>query len=473
MNDERADRRELLAATVFLCLMLLISWARLPWSDGLWLDEALSAWTVSGGISDTWNRATRFQTQSPLFYLIEWGVVRVFGSSEVSLRAVSIVAALASLWVVAVLAWRLSGKLCVGVYAAGFLLGCDVFQIGSITARPYALATLCALVSILMAYALRERYSGWRALTWSVATVFTWYAHYLFIVVTLGNLFLWARERALLRRMLPWVIGVALACVPGVFHFLQLRERSAGLFFTGLPRARDILDDIVSMPLVVSAILGALLGYIWDARARFDARSKQALLSLFPYIILPPACFGVLVIIAGGAVWLPRYWEWQAGVFAIVVGVTLGCIEGARYRALALMVTAFFVLGRAGLQVWHSEGWDEAGRAAQKHAGAVVLFSGLIEAETMVGKGKPEFEEYLRAPLLTYGRGDDVTVLRLSATDDELRALLAKPVLLVAARKRVGEYRSPERFIEIATTMGRTVTPRIDDSSMITVYDIN
>lgn len=472
MNGERTERREHLAATIFLLLMLLICAARLPWSEGLWLDETLSAWTVSAGLVDAWDRALRFQTQSPLFYLIEWSVVSVFGSSEVSLRAISIVTALASLWVVSILAWRLSGQRAAGMYASGFLLGCDVFQIGSITARPYALATLCALISILMAYSLRERYSIWRAMMWSVATVLTWYAHYLFIVAAVGNLLLWARERALLRRMLPWIIGAAFACTPGFLHFLQLRERSAGLFFTGLPSVTDVLGDIVSMPLMVAAILGALIGYIWDARVRFDARSKAALLSLLPYIILPPVCFGALAIVGGGAVWLPRYWEWQVGVLSIVLAIALGCIEGARYRALALMTTAFFVITRAGLQVWHSEGWDRVGHMAQKHSGPVLLFSGLIEAETMVSKGKPEFEEYLRSPLSTYGRSHEVAVLRLSATDEELRALLARPVLLVAARKRVGQYRSPERFLTIAAAMGHEVTPISDDSSMITVYEV-
>ncbi len=476
MSGDRTDqcevRGELLTATIFFCLMLFICWARLPWSEGLWLDETLTAWTVSGGFLDTWNRATHFQTQSPLFYLIEWGTARLCGTSEISLRAISILAALGSLWVVTRLARGLSGRRSVGLYASGFLLACDVFQVGSITARPYALATLWALISISQAYSLRDRYSRGRAMTWSVATVLTWYAHYLFIVVALGNLILWTRERGLTRRMLPWMIGVAVACLPGVAHFLELRERSAGLFFTGLPSARDMLADVVPLPLVVAAILGVLIAYIWDARAQFDLRSRNALSTLLPYIVLPPLCFGALAIIAGGAVWLPRYWEWQVGVFAIALAVALGRIDGARYRSFALMATACFVVARAGLQVWHSEGWDKVGRVAREYPGPVVLFSGLIEAETMVSTGKPESDEYLRAPLSAYGRSRDVEVARLSATDDELRALLAKPVLLVAARKRVGDHRSPERFLDIATSMGRDVAPIFEDSSLITAYEI-
>jgi hypothetical protein len=472
LSDSIEDRRELIAATLFFVVTLFICWARLPWSAGLWLDETLSAWTVSGGLSETWERSIRFQTQSPLFYLMQWSVVRLFGASEVSLRAISILVSFASLWVVTILARRLSGSHTLGLYASGFLLGCDVFQVGSITARPYALATLCALISILAARSLCERYTRGRALMWSAATVLTWYAHYLFIAVALGNLMLWARTRGVLRKMLPWLVATALACAPGAIHFLQLRERSAGLFFTGLPSFREMLGDIVPMPLLVAATLGTLIAYIWDARVSFDARSRESLRFCLLYIALPPLCFGALAIIAGGAVWLPRYWEWQVGVFAIALAVALGRIDGARYRSLALMATAFFVVARVGLQVWHSEGWERVGRVAREYPGSVVLFSGLIEAETMVSRGKPGFEDYLRAPLSAYGRSRDVEVARLSATDEELRALFAQPVLLVAARKRVGDRRSPERFLDIATSLGRHVTPVFDGSSIITAYEI-
>ena len=136
------------------------------------------------------------------------------------------------------------------------------------------------------------------------------------------------------------------------------------------------------------------------------------------------------------------------------------------------MATASFVVARVGLQVWHSEGWERVGRVAREYPGSVVLFSGLIEAETMVSRGKPGFEDYLRAPLSAYGRSRDVEVARLSATDEELRALFAQPVLLVAARKRVGDRRSPERFLDIATSLGRHVTPVFDGSSIITAYEI-
>lgn len=90
----------------------------------------------------------------------------------------------------------------------------------------------------------------------------------------------------------------------------------------------------------------------------------------------------------------------------------------------------------------------------------------------MVSKGTPEFEEYLRAPLMVYGRGHNVRLARLSASDTELGALFTEPVLLIAAQKRVGTQVSPERFLAVATSQGRRVTTLLDGEPMIQAYEV-
>lgn len=472
MSVDKDNRRELLVAWIFVGLMMLVCWARLPWSGGLWLDETLSAWTVSGSLTDAWNRAILFQTQSPLFYLFVWGVRKVSGTSEIALRAVSIAAACGTLIVVAIVAARLGQRRVAVLYTCGFLLGCDVFLVGSITARPYALATLFALLSIHATLVVRERYSHGSAFLCSVATILTWYSHYLFVIVALGNLFTLVRVPGRLRKMSLWIIAVIVVCLPGAAHFLKLRERSSGLLFTGLPTPQSMVSDSVPLPLIVAALLGALIAYIWDARLRLDERARAALRLALPYIVLPPIIFALLALVGGGAVWLPRYWEWQVAMCVVVVSVLIERIDGARFRALAFMTTALFVLGRATLQMWHTEGWDRVGAIARTYNGPVVLFSGLIEAETMVSRGEPGFEEYVRSPLLAYGRGSEVQLARLSASDSELQTLFTGPVLLVAARKRVGIQVSPDKFLTIATSKGYRVTPLLEGEPMIQAYDI-
>lgn len=243
-----------------------------------------------------------------------WGVTTVRGGSEVALRGISIAAAFGSLVVVGMIAARLCQRYVTALYSCGFLLGCDVFQVGSTTARPYALATLFALVSIHATLGLRKSYAHRCALVCSFATILTWYTHYLFIVVSLGNVITIALTPGGLREMCRWIFVVIAACVPGAAHFLELRDRPAGLLFTALPTVPSILSDSMSVPLRVAALLGALVSYIWDAKPQLDSCSRETLRVVVPYIIVPPGIFVLLAVFGGKAVWLPYYWEWQVAM---------------------------------------------------------------------------------------------------------------------------------------------------------------
>ena len=373
---------------------------------------------------------------------------------------------------VSLLAARFSSSRSVPLYAAGFLLGCDVFQVGAITARPYSLATFSALLSIYASLLLREMYSHRRAFLWVAATLMTWYAHYLFIAVALANVITVARNSATLRKMSMWLLILFGTCLPGAIHFFELRSRASGLLFTRIPGFPEILMDCVPMPLVVAATLGAVMAYIWQGRVGSDRLARATPYTLLPYLVVAPVTFMLLAVLTGGAVWLPRYWEWQTAVCAVVAAVLLGRIDGAPVKSLALLVAAFFIVVRGLVQTWHSEEWRSVGRVARAYAGPIVLYSGLIEAESMDSSSSAEFQQYVRAPLSVYGRTENVFLARLSGSEEELRVLFEKPALLIAAAKTVGSRRSPQRFLDAATTMGRSVKQVETNSSLITIHEI-
>lgn len=470
MTEPASDTRSTYVAVMFLLLAALVLALRAPWGASLWLDETLSAWTVSGSLGDAWVRALSFQTQSPLYYVALWGVVQGCGSSEIALRSVSIVSTLLSIVAVFCIARRLTGELLVSFLAGGFLLSCDVFQIGALTARPYSLATMFALWSIVF---LIDLLREWRVRTvvWFVASlVLTFYAHYLFSVVALAHGVVLLQHRSVLRRLLGWLVGSALVCLPGVLHLQSLRERARGLAFTGTPHLSGLLADSLPVPLVVSVVVGVVLGLIWDARFRFSQRDRSAIRFLMPYVVVAPIVFLTGSALGGAAVWLPRYWEWQLGAISVLGAIVLAALAGGRWARLAVVVTATFVLARLGAQRWTVEGWGPAAEVARSYPGRVVLFSGLIEAETRSGVDKPGFDAYIRAPLIAYGRSGDILVARLSGSDEELLDLFKQPLLLVAARKEMGGARAPERFVEIARRAGRVVVEDPRSSSSILVY---
>jgi len=438
----------------------------------LWLDETLSAWTVQGSLGDAWSRTLFFQTQSPLYYIVLWSVVQCCGSGEVALRSVSIISALLSVAAVFYIARRLTGNVLVSVVAVGFLLSCDTFQVGALTARPYSLATAFALWSIACLIDLLREWRSRAAILFAASLVLTFYAHYLFGVVALAHGVVLLRHRDVLQRLWGWLVGAALVCIPGLFHLQSLRERSQGLAFTGTPLLSGIVADSIPVPLAVSVAVGVALGLIWDGRFRFSERDRSAMRFLAPYVVVAPLVFLAGSLLAGAAVWLPRYWEWQLGAFSVLAALVVTSLVDRGGMRLAVMVAALFVLARMGVQRWAVEGWGPAAEVARSYPGGIVLFTGLIEAETRSGAENPGFEEYTRAPLIAYGRSADVAVARLSGSDQELLDLFQRPVLLISARKEIGVGRSPERFLEAARTAGRTVVEDPSSNAMISVYRI-
>src|SRR5437762_14037393 len=76
-----------------LFLVVAIGAALRLWQarESLWLDELHTAWCAGGSLADVAPRAM-IGNQSPLFFWLEWLIVRLLGSSEWTLRLPSIVA---------------------------------------------------------------------------------------------------------------------------------------------------------------------------------------------------------------------------------------------------------------------------------------------------------------------------------------------------------------------------------------------
>jgi uncharacterized membrane protein len=201
MSEVIAERRKIWLAIVFVLMVALLLALRAPWTSSLWLDETLSAWTVNGTFSDAWNRSLAFQTQSPLFYLVLWSFIHYLGDGEIMLRSVSILSAVGSVVAVFSIAKKLSGNWEVPLLSCGFLLSCDVFQIGALTARPYALATLTALCSVACLIELLREWRARIALLFVSSVVLTVYTHYLFGIVVHAHGVVLMRHRQVLRRL--------------------------------------------------------------------------------------------------------------------------------------------------------------------------------------------------------------------------------------------------------------------------------
>jgi uncharacterized membrane protein len=125
----------------------------------LWLDEAYSAWFSSLSLRELWTDVPHYETHPPFYYTLLKGWTLLFGTSEGALRAPSLIASVATVFLTSV-----SAKLLKGDKIANFaaLFGALLLAVnrGNILyaqdARPYALETLAAYAAILSAMRLLQ-----------------------------------------------------------------------------------------------------------------------------------------------------------------------------------------------------------------------------------------------------------------------------------------------------------------------------
>ena len=148
---------------------LLAASLRLPWLavESFWYDETFTAWLAGLPLPHLID-ATMGDVHPPTWYLIEWGMVQLFGNSEFSLRLVSALAGIAlvpALYYLAA-ALGLDRRHCIITALVAALSPFAIYY--SSEARPYSLLMLAAVLATL---GLVER-RWWLLIAGSVAALY-------------------------------------------------------------------------------------------------------------------------------------------------------------------------------------------------------------------------------------------------------------------------------------------------------------
>lgn len=162
-TDQPINSRLFWRLCVGICILGLA--ARLPTlaSRSLWLDESYSAWFSGLPLYELWTSVPLYETHPPVFYTLLKGWTKMFGDSEMALRSLSVLASMATIFLVSV-----SGR---AMRAGAFgdrvaLLAALLLAVnrGSVQfaqqSRPYAMETLFASAAILCSLMLLRRLSS-------------------------------------------------------------------------------------------------------------------------------------------------------------------------------------------------------------------------------------------------------------------------------------------------------------------------
>jgi 4-amino-4-deoxy-L-arabinose transferase-like glycosyltransferase len=373
-------------------------------------DEAITAGHVlHPSLFDTL-RSVLGETNPPLFYLLDWVSLTLFGAGEVSLRLVSAVAGTATVPVAYELGRTIVSRR-VGLILGALVAVNPLLLWFSQEARPYALMILFTALSFLFfAKALDDpsrRNLGW----WVVASAVAFASHYFAI-------FLIAAEAAVLllstkdRRATWRAVGVTAAAVVVLMPLLVYQAIHGGAAWiggvdlgsrlqgTGRSWAAGItewgVDDAGLVVTILAGVGVALVAFLGDSRER-----RGALLGL-----LGGASAGALPVVP--ALWGNDYLIDRNVVaalipFALVVAAGFGA-RRARWGGLAGALALFVTWGWLAVVLstdarYQRPGWRSAAKALGTPSGPRVIvapFNGDYSLEIYLSRWRRMVESATR-----------------------------------------------------------------------------
>ncbi|WP_244236280.1 glycosyltransferase family 39 protein [Micromonospora inaquosa] len=343
-------------------------------SAQLWRDE-LATWSAATrSPGDLARLAGTIDAATGPYYLLMHGWTRVFGDSTIALRVPAVLAMTVAAGLLAVLGARLVDRR--GGLFAGLLFAVlpGTSRYGQ-EARPYALATMLAvLATLLLVTALRRpswaRWAGYAAAVAALGLI-----HLIALTVLAAHalvvLIAWWRGPAGIatpahpdagrdRRVWRWLVAVLpVVLLAGPLLVKARTQQSRQLNWVHLAR----LDDLTALPggVTQSSVVGGLLvGVAALGAARLGRRAVLPVSA----VLLP-----VLLLFAAGTVvplWVPRYLVFVVPFACLLAGAALAAVTAPAALVVVVLAGLLGLPDQAALRRTHE--WPRS--APVDYAGA-------------------------------------------------------------------------------------------------------
>lgn len=379
--------------------------------ESYWFDEIWSVNLARLSFSDMMAVLVREDVHPPLYPVLLWGWVRVFGHAEWATRLLSALVGAAAIAPLYAIGRRLFDSRTGLVAAALLALNAYAVFYGR-ESRAYSLMLLTSFVATWLLLRLLERPTSWRRLTGYAAgaTVLAYTHVYGLFVLIAHGVYVLAFLPAVRRRFLLAALLVAGAFAPWAPFLLGQMGRVQEGFWIDPIRWSDPADWIVrwagySIPLAVLLIgLGLLAARERPPQGASPVGSRRAFLGLW---LLFPLAIPITLSLAAQPIFYHKYPITILGPFLLLAARGLVTLPGRARLGVAATVAALLLvqLPREIYLRPNKEQWRELSELAraESHRGAV------IAAE---GYNRPYLPYYL----------DDTEILWIDAPEDLARA---------------------------------------------------
>ncbi|MCA1834364.1 MAG: glycosyltransferase family 39 protein [Actinobacteria bacterium] len=395
------DRWVSLAAVVAAVSVLWLPYLR----SSYWLDESGTAWVVNSGLGEAIRRS-KFEGQSPAYYVVAWVARKIFGHGEVALRIPSLIAALITLWIVYRLGVALFDRRA-GLIAAVSLAVLAPFAFAAVDARPYAIAVLFLAASTLSLVRWEQRRALRHGVGYALFSAAMLYFSYFFSLAFIAHAaYAYAKDReksgVSLRDYAVSVGGIVVLAAPSAVHLRALLGQGDILAWVQQPGiVAKLLSSLLPIPLVAGLVASvALTAARKDLHRIRDGEPTSRLLA-FTLAIIPPELLFVLSIVIAPKFFQPRYYVSFAVGMAVLAGWLIAGLSNraGRTAAVAFMVVVAAFTYDGGYRA--TQDWRAASRVVNAHADRdeLILFSPGLSSRKI---DDPARAGLLRAPFEAY-----------------------------------------------------------------------
>ncbi len=405
-------RTWLLTAVLVACILRL--WIA-PLPSSFWVDEAATVFVVQHGAAHPSFQAAPQVPQS-LYYALPRMVNAIFGVSEIGYRLPSVLLMLAALWAIARLAQRLIHP-GAGWFAALACFLLREFNYQAADARPYALGTCTACVSLLFLVRWLDTgrwldaagFVAFGTLVWRAHLLF-WPIYVVFAAYTLVRL-LRGQSKAPWQQTAIVYAALGITLLPVLAQAWELSRQASAHVVADIPNggdfARALKLGFVVPFCAVAALLGRWLRWPLVDRAA-PLESVTLILALW---LCDPTCLFLLSRVSGQSVFLSRY------LYLALPGIALtGTLAAAvflprkfwRPMAALLGIGILIFAGRWNHLALdhHNSNWRAASRAINREVGVadvpVICPSPFIESRPPVWRPGEQAPSFLYSHLAVY-----------------------------------------------------------------------
>ncbi len=410
--------------------MLVIAAVWFRWhfaSEPLWVDELHTVWVTAGPLSDVAFRAGQ-GNQTPLYFWLIWLIKRIFGGSELVLRAPSVVLGLLTLVVAGRFVWNSSRSVTAVILSAAIIAVDAQMVFYSTEARPYVLVQLLAIIQITVLsydvdHATKGKSPSRRWLNWKLVllTAMLLLTHLTAIWIVIAEVSFVAMfwNRVNVRRLLiSLATGVLLGLLPSfaiLYGVFEKRDDWLVVYYDAAAYVRESSIQIAILIVLPSLLMvSSHLMLRRDDNREKSGTQQPVMFLLACCAILPMLCCAALQLAEFAPIASYRYSLVGSVAFPIFCGLAIAKIQHPVFRRISAAVVLAVAVSfnpitdsfiRTGQLRFRTENWKNAIdtiASSGRSANPIFLFANLVEdhrAATLDSNVETAFSRYLAFPL--------------------------------------------------------------------------